>query len=147
MKSKIKTFVVVLLTVCLSGCAGFQKSCSSWSAENFASDWVVVQFDFQGKPFNCWKLKNTSVSNESNSDGIWWQDSKSGHLVHLSGWYNRVQVSNGDFEGAAKHLDVSLTQCTDGKYAAPATVTSNANTVTTTTVSNTNSQVANKPNK
>lgn len=49
------------------------------------------------------------------TDGIFWQ-SPDGHLVHISGWYNRVQVQNGDFEGAARQLGIDLASCSEGRY-------------------------------
>lgn len=104
------------LALSVSGCAGWSRSCSSWEAENFAADWAVAQFDAAGKPFNCWKLEDTSITNEPHSDGIYWKDSPSGHLVHISGWYNRVQVENGQWKTAAEAVGVELDKCTNGKY-------------------------------
>jgi hypothetical protein len=36
--------------------------------------------------------------------------------VHISGWYNRVQVNNGDWNGAAAALGIDLSRCHDGIY-------------------------------
>lgn len=58
-----------------------------------------------------------SVANEDGTDGIYWQ--QDGHLVHISGWYNRVQVDDDKFEAAAALLGVELARCTNGKYASP----------------------------
>jgi hypothetical protein len=113
---KLKTFWMVGLM--LAGCAGFERGCSSTMAGSFGADWIVVQFDTAGHPFNCWVLQNTSISNEDHSDGIYWLE-PSGNLVHLSGWYNRVQVSNGAWVKAAKSLGVDKDACRDGKYVAP----------------------------
>lgn len=33
--------------------------------------------------------------------------------MHISGWYNRVQVSRGDFQGAARELAIDLATCND----------------------------------
>jgi hypothetical protein len=76
---------------------------------------LIVQFDMHGKPFNCWKLQNVPVENEPSSDGIYWQ-AQNGHLVHISGWYNRVQVRGSNFDGAARAVGVDLAQCGDGRY-------------------------------
>jgi hypothetical protein len=92
-----------------------ERGCSSWGAENFGADWIVVQFDMMGKPFNCWILEGKSVTNEPASDGIYWTD-VSGNLVHISGWYNRVQVNNGSWAKAAKSLGVDRNLCKGGKY-------------------------------
>lgn len=99
----------------LLGCAGLQRDCSSCSAGNFGADWVIVQFRADGAPMNCWRLRNVGVSNEERTDGIFWQD-VDGHLVHISGWYNRVQVANGDYEKAAEAIGVELRRCTNGAY-------------------------------
>ncbi len=99
----------------LFGCAGLVRDCQSCEATNLGADWIVVQFDMGGQPFNCWKLRGKSISNEQKSDGIFWvSDSK--HLIHISGWYNRIQVINGDFEGAAEEIGVELDRCVDGAY-------------------------------
>lgn len=100
----------------LTGCAGFQRSCSSFNAQNFASDWIVVQYSYNGVPINCWKLPNTSISNEDHSDGIYWLDQNTGNLVHISGWYNRVQGRN--WATSAKTLSIDEKLCGDGAYPA-----------------------------
>lgn len=104
--------------VLLVGCAGLERDCAGCSAQEFGADWIVVQYNFGGAPLACWQLKNVGVKNEPASDGIFWKGG-SGHLVHISGWYNRVQVSHGDWAGAAKELDVDLARCPGGKYLAP----------------------------
>lgn len=113
---KNRNNLIVVLAVALFSCIGLDNSCSSCTAQEFGADWVVVQFDMFGTPFNCWKMQNVSIKNEGQSDGIWWKNG-SGHLVHISGWYNRVQVQNKDFANAAKNLGIDLNRCTDGKYA------------------------------
>jgi hypothetical protein len=112
---KIKHYAVGVSLLFLVGCAGFSRSCSSFSAGTFGSNWIIVQYDYKGNPINCWKLQNVSVSNERNSDGIYWKDS-SGHLVHISGWYNRIQVEGDRYEEAAKLVGVELSKITNGKY-------------------------------
>jgi hypothetical protein len=106
------------LLLVLGGCAGFQRSCSSGCAEAFGSDWMVVQYRFDGTPISCWRLSNTSIRNEDNSDGIYWLDPGGRHLVHISGWYNRVQVSGGDFDRAGNLLGIDARKCGDGHYPA-----------------------------
>lgn len=113
---QFKLILSVIMLATIIGCAGMQRGCSSFSAQSFGSDWIVVQYDMDMNPKCCWKLKNTSIANETSSDGIYWRDSKSGHLVHLSGWYNRVQVANGDFEEAAKLVNVDLSLIQNGVY-------------------------------
>jgi hypothetical protein len=106
---------LTLLLLC--GCAGLSRDLQSCGASSFGSDWLVLQYGYDGKPINCWKLQTTAISNEERSDGIYWK-SPSGHLVHISGWYNRVQVDHNDYEGAAKQLGVSLASCGEGAYQA-----------------------------
>ena len=106
--------LTIILSLILSGCAGFSRSCSSDIAEGFGSDWLVVQYNFEMKPSHCWKLDDTSIANEKGSDGIYWETTK-GNLVHISGWYNRVQVVNG-WEDAAKDVGVELDKCKGGEY-------------------------------
>lgn len=114
----MKRAIVVLLALSLSACASLQKGCSQATANTFGSDWIVVQFDQSGKPFNCWKLRGAVV--ESGTGGnVDWKDTNTGHLVHITGWENRVQVSNGDFASAAKLLGVDEAKCGDGVYPTP----------------------------
>lgn len=109
------SFFVFLFLV---GCAGISRDCSSCNAESFGADWVVVQYRMDGEPLNCWQLHGKAVSNESGSDGIWWV-SDGGHLVHISGQYNRVQVTGSGFEAAAKEVGVDLRRCVGGRYENP----------------------------
>ena len=85
----IRRIFTILGILLLGGCASLNRGCSSWRAESFGGDWVVVQFRMDGSAFNCWKLENVSITNEGHSDGIYWKDSATSHLVHISGWYNR----------------------------------------------------------
>jgi hypothetical protein len=111
-----RQFSVILTCLFVSGCAGWGRSCSSWQAENFGTDWIVVQYRMDGAPINCWVLHSTSITNEDKSDGIYWKDPTSGHLVHISGWYNRIQVDSGNFQQAANLLGIEIQACVNGKY-------------------------------
>ena len=91
------------------GCASFQRDCASCNAENFGSDWIIVQLKADGDTARCWELRNTSVGSDSANDVHWL--SSDGHLIHIEGWYNRVQVANDDFEGAYRVLGVDGSQC------------------------------------
>lgn len=117
MKRRILTIAALVgLSATLAGCAAWDRHWSSVGAQTFGADWVVAQYRFDGTPFNCWMLRNTSIANEERSDGVYWKDPSANHLVHISGWYNRVQVTNGDFAGAAKLVGVDSAQCGEGKY-------------------------------
>lgn len=109
----------LLLGLLMVGCAGMERSCATVGAENFGADWVVAQLGLDGRPVACWKLSGVSITNEPGSDGIYWKNAD-GHLVHISGWYNRVQVSGGDYGAAALAIGVSLKACTGGRYVEPA---------------------------
>lgn len=107
--------LVLTAVLLLAACEGTKRGCSAWSAEQFASDWIVVQYRFDGTPISCWKLANTSVANESHTDGVYWK-SPGGHLIHISGWYNRIQVMSGRYGEAAAELGLKLSNCTGGVY-------------------------------
>lgn len=117
--SSLRKYVTGTLTaLAIAGCAGTQRSCSSSCASELGADWLVVQYKYDGEPMNCWQLHNTSVANEHTSDGIYWLDAKSRNLVHISGWYNRVQVENDAWKEAANAVGVDLEKCVGGKYKA-----------------------------
>ena len=114
-----RTLTILSTALLLTACAGLNRGCSSWQAQSFGSDWIVVQYKQDGTAFNCWKLRNESVSNEHGSDGIYWKDTASGHLVHISGWYNRVQIVNGNYAEAARLIGVEDAKCGSGVYPSP----------------------------
>lgn len=101
---------LLLGLIALGACAGQMRGCSAWNAEAFGADWLVVQYRNDGQVMKCWRLAGVSVTNEHQSDGVYWKDPW-GHLVHISGWYNRVQVSGGNWKGAAESLGVDLAVC------------------------------------
>ena len=110
----MKEYLKYLPFLFLVGCVGLEKDCSSCGAANFGADWIIVQYSFDGNPINCWKEKEVSVTNEQGSDGIWWMHNQ--HLIHISGWYNRVQVFNGHYKDAAHSLGIDLNRCVGGAY-------------------------------
>ena len=98
------------LSLLMFGCAGTARSCASCNAEAYGADWVVVQTGVNGQPYRCWTLRNTSISNEEHSDGIYRQES-TGNLVHISNHYNRVQVINGNWDAAYRELGLTRETC------------------------------------
>ena len=108
--------IVFCSMLLLYGCTGCSRELSDFGASNFGSDFIVVQYRFDGVPFACWSLHDAGIVNESGSDGIYWKDTKTGHMVHISGWYNRVQVTNGDYKAAGLLLGVDASLCGNGKY-------------------------------
>jgi hypothetical protein len=117
MNKKLRTAIFILLLCVGPGCAGFGRQWSAGCAENFGADWIIIKSRMDGTTYRCWKLHNTSVTNEGNSDGIYWKD-EGGHLVHVSGWYDRVQVFHDDYDGAAQLLGVDAAKCGHGAYPA-----------------------------
>ena len=112
-KFNIRIFILVIMIFIGLCCQGWNRGMSSCCASSFGSDWLVIQYNYNGELIQCWKLTNTSVDNEPHSDGIYWLDNKTNHLVHISGWYNRIQVVNGNFESASKLLRIDLSKCNE----------------------------------
>jgi hypothetical protein len=104
-----KHYVVLLFF--LGACAGTQRGCASCAATEMGADWVVVQMDMNGHAFRCWRLNSVSIANEPQSDGIYWLDSESGNLVHISGLYNRVQVVDDHWDHAYHELGLTQDLC------------------------------------
>lgn len=100
----------------LVGCAGTMRDCSSCNAESFGSAWLIVQYNYDSKPMNCWHYDDVAITTEG-SNGIFWKDPKSGNLIHVSGIaLNRVQISGDNWENASEHLGIKLTACHNGRY-------------------------------
>lgn len=110
MKKFLTVPVLILWALILTSCAGWGRSCTGCIAQEFGASWVVTQNDMQGHPFRCWKLENVSVANEQGSDGIQWK-SPDGHMVHLAGQYNRVQVDGGNWTSAFAELGLTEETC------------------------------------
>jgi hypothetical protein len=111
----MKTWKAAFASLLLMGCAGMSRDCSSCWASSTGGDWIIVQYRTDGTPINCWELRNSPVANEQGTDGIYWQD-PGGHLVHISGWYNRVQVQGERWEEAARTLGIDDARCKGGVY-------------------------------
>lgn len=107
---KISAFLTFLALALIPGCVGLTRGCSSGMATSFGADWVIVQMSDDGIPYRCWVLEETSVTNEENSDGVYWL-SRDGHLVHISGHYNRVQVEGGRWNEAYAELGLTEELC------------------------------------
>lgn len=111
----MKKYLQLIPAILLFACAGTMRDCRSSCAGSLGADWIVVQYRADGSPMNCWRLPGVSIDNEGSSDGIYWA-STDGHLVHISGWYNRVQISHSDWKAAAKMVGVELDRCGAGAY-------------------------------
>ena len=107
----MKRLVPLLLIGLLCSCAGFSRMCSSSCAGAVGADWVVVQMGGFGRVMRCWELRDVSVANEGQSDGIYWE-SEDGHLVHVSGHYNCVQVTHSGWDKAFSELGITKEICT-----------------------------------
>lgn len=110
MNPTFRQFVCYALLIIFGGCAGTQRGCASSCAEELGADWVVVQVDMRGRPFRCWELHDVSIANEHASDGIYWED-EHGNLVHISNFYNRVQVTGRNWEAAYATLGLAPGAC------------------------------------
>lgn len=108
----MKKYYFILLFCLLPACAGFERGCSSDIAETFGADWLVVQLNAFGEIIRCWQLQGVSITNEPNSDGIYWKD-ESGNLIHLSGQYNRVQVTRSNWPAAFATLGMKGKSCAE----------------------------------
>jgi hypothetical protein len=95
--------LIIIIIVAIMGPAGIERSFSGWSASAYGSDWLVIQYTQDGSIISAWELKDKSVGNESNSDGIYFVDD-SDNVVHLSGHYIYVQIKNGNWDAAKDRL-------------------------------------------
>lgn len=76
------------------------------------ADWVVVELvEMSGTPYRCWELKNVALSSEEGSDGIYWKDTVSGNLIHISGSYDYVQVKDGNWDAAFSQINMTRESC------------------------------------
>ena len=111
MKKYFKPLLISLCALALFACEGTVKSVSSGCAEQVGADWVVVELrEADGTPYRCWKLEDVSISNEKGSDGIYWR-TRDGHLVHVSGSYDRVQVRGGKWGEAFSLMNMTEESC------------------------------------
>lgn len=106
-----RSLTAALMLLSLTACDGFMRSCSSGIATEFGGDWVVVELtEAGGLPYRCWMLSDVSLSSEEGSDGIYWQ-AEEGHLVHVAGSYDFVQVQGGDWERALSEINMTKDAC------------------------------------
>ena len=109
----IKQVSVLALLALVSCGKGQQRTNAVVNADYYGEDWIVAQDNASKEVYRCWTLHNVSIANEEHSDGIHWLDN-SNNIVHISGWYNRITVSNSNWELAAKQIDVDLKKCHNG---------------------------------
>jgi len=105
-------WILRLMLFALCSCAGVDRACSATCASGLGADWIVVQYTMAGDPIRCWKLEAVSVSNETNSDGIYWL-SEDGNLVHISSQYNMVQVEGERWREGFAELGLTESLCED----------------------------------
>lgn len=102
-KAKLVAFFLVVALICgvvfiIVGPAGISRHFSSWKAEAYGSDWLVIQYTGMGKIQSHWELHGRSIGNEQASDGIFFKDDD-GNIVHLSGHYMYIQVTDAKWGG------------------------------------------------
>lgn len=111
MKTIWRPLLFALAFLALTACDGAMRSCSSNIATSFGGDWVVVELtEAEGIPYRCWMLRDVSLSSEQGSDGIYWQ-AEEGHLVHVAGSYDFVQVRNGNWDAALAEINMTKKAC------------------------------------
>lgn len=93
--------ILIVIIFVVNGPAGCSRQIDSWKASSLGADWLVVQYSQDGRVINYWKLENSSVGNEKESDGIYFTDGD-GNVVHLSGHYVYVQVKDSSWEKTMK---------------------------------------------
>lgn len=106
-----KIFGMLAIIICIIGVIFFliigPKGCdrqiSSWSADAYGSDWLVIQYSQDGSIINHWELKDKSIGSETNSDGIYFTDNED-NVVHLSGHYVYIQIKKSPEEVIKKYL-------------------------------------------
>jgi hypothetical protein len=89
----------ILLIAIVIGPKGCSRRVSAWSASAYGSDWLVVHHAQDGSIINYWELRDKSIGNEKESDGIFFIDND-GNVVHLSGHY--VYMQTNDLDAATK---------------------------------------------
>lgn len=106
--SDLKTLgcIAGTLLIVIGICVALFPSCSlGWQQTVIGAtgtDYLVIQYDAQGKRLHHWELKSRVIKNEDASDGIYFRDN-GGNIVHLSGFYTYIQVFNWD-EARALYL-------------------------------------------
>ena len=107
-----KIRALYLSVLMLAGCAGLERGCSSMCAEEFGSDWIIVELtEAGGKPYRCWELRDVSITSEAGSDGIYWL-TEVGNLIHVSGSYDYIQVEHNAWDEAFEELNLTREACT-----------------------------------
>ena len=91
----VTILVIAAITFTIIGPQGCNRRMSSWKAQAYGSNWIVLQFAATGQTIQHWVLINKSIGNELNSDGIYFTD-KDGNVIHLSGHYLYVEVKDKD---------------------------------------------------
>lgn len=106
-------WLFVAFCIFMVSCASIDRGCSSCWAENMGADWVVVELtEMDGTPYRCWELRNVALSSEEGSDGIYWKDTISGNLIHVSGSYDYVQVKGDSWDAAFTQINMTRNVCT-----------------------------------
>ena len=105
-------WLFVAFCIFMVSCASIDRGCSSCYAVNVGADWVVVELtEVNGTPYRCWQLEGVALSSENGSDGIYWKDTVSGNLIHVSGSYDYVQVVRGNWYDAFKQINMTEEAC------------------------------------
>ena len=85
--------VLLLLTVgfFIIGPSRISTYVTSWRTKAYGAHWLVIERANNGKVIQYWELRNKTILNEPQSDGIYFPD-KDGLMVHLSGKYLFIEI-------------------------------------------------------
>lgn len=103
--------LVIIIPLVIMGPSGIKTGCMGWKASAYGSDWLVVQYAQSGCIISTWELENEAIKNEQDSDGIFFVAPEG--VVHLSGHYVYVQLTEEDSLVEAKHQLTGTGKCAD----------------------------------
>jgi len=94
--------LVAILLVVLIGPKGLEKEYHKWRTGAYGSDWLVIEYTDDGYVMDFWELHNCFISNEEESDGIYfvYEENKKSQVVHISGRYKLIEIKNDQWEWA-----------------------------------------------
>jgi hypothetical protein len=103
--------IVVVIIIVLLACIGFvigpnriNRFWENYKSDAYGSDWLVIKENMNGDAIHYWELKNTSIGNEENSDGIYFLDGNE-DIVHLSGFYTYIEVKDSFEKAKNKYVN------------------------------------------
>jgi len=115
---KVKQLIGIAICFCifLVGPILFFEGCQRnlkqfWHNDVTGTDYVVVELRLDGTPYRCWTLEDVAIAQETDSDGIYWANNKTGNLIHVSGSYDYVQVVGDNWDAAFSQINMTKEVC------------------------------------